>query len=147
MADVWRKPYHVVIEVENSQCKILKKFAALGIKHVKLADIRSSSSGSVKHLIELDREQVKKIPKGLQNRGAQIFSHFFVVTALFRVYLFSMGTNGLPYCPTYFEEGRRRTASWYCSSTWAVHPDVLLEAKNGVNNAKGTPKAFKVTAA
>jgi predicted DNA binding protein len=63
LADVWRKPYHVVIEVENKQCKILKKFAALGIKHLKVADIRSSSSGSVKHLIELDREQVKKIPK------------------------------------------------------------------------------------
>ena len=63
MGDVWRKPYHVVIEVENRQCRILKKFASLGIKHLKVADIRSSSSGSVKHLIELDREQVKKIPK------------------------------------------------------------------------------------
>ena len=63
MGDVWRKPYHVVIEVENRQCRMLKKFASRGIKHLKVLDIRSSSSGSVKHLIELDREQVKKIPK------------------------------------------------------------------------------------
>jgi predicted DNA binding protein len=63
MKDVWRKPYHVVIEVENRQCRILKKFAALGIKHLKVTDIRSSSSGAVKHLIELDREQIKNIPK------------------------------------------------------------------------------------
>jgi hypothetical protein len=42
---------------------MLKKFAALGIQHLKVTDIRSSSSGSVKHLIELDREQVKKIPE------------------------------------------------------------------------------------
>ena len=66
MTDVWRKPYHVVIEVENRQCRILKKFASLGIKHLKVTDIRSSSSGSVKHLIEHDREQVKKIPKDLK---------------------------------------------------------------------------------
>jgi hypothetical protein len=42
---------------------MLKKFAALGIQHLKVTDIRSSSSGSVKHLIELDSEQVKKIPE------------------------------------------------------------------------------------
>lgn len=65
MADVWRKPYHVVIEVENRQCRMLKKFASLGLRHLQVADMRSSSSGSVKHLIELDRDQVKKIPKKL----------------------------------------------------------------------------------
>jgi predicted DNA binding protein len=42
---------------------MLKKFAALGIQHLKVTDIRSSSSGAVKHLIELDSEQVKKIPE------------------------------------------------------------------------------------
>jgi len=66
MADAWRKPYHIVIAVENRECGILKKFAALGIRHIKVIDIRSSSSGSVKHLIELDQEQVKKISKGLK---------------------------------------------------------------------------------
>jgi predicted DNA binding protein len=66
MTDMWRKPYPVVIEVDNRQCKILKKVASLGIRHLKVTDIRSSSSGSVKHLIELDREQVKKIPKGFK---------------------------------------------------------------------------------
>jgi predicted DNA binding protein len=71
MADVWRKPYHVVIEVENRQCKMLKKFATLGLKHLQVADIRSSSSGSVKHLIELDRDQVKKIPEDFKAVASQ----------------------------------------------------------------------------
>jgi predicted DNA binding protein len=71
MADVWRKPYHVVIEVENKQCKMLKKFATLGLKHLQVADIRSSSSGSVKHLIELDRDQVKRIPEDFKAVASQ----------------------------------------------------------------------------
>jgi predicted DNA binding protein len=66
MTEVWRKPYHVVIEVENRQCKMLKKFATLGLEHLQVTDIRSSSSGAVKHLIELDREQVEKIPQDLK---------------------------------------------------------------------------------
>jgi predicted DNA binding protein len=61
MTESWRKLYHVVIEVENKQCRILKKFASLGLKHLKVVDIRSSSSGSIKHLIELDWDQVKKV--------------------------------------------------------------------------------------
>lgn len=63
MVDAWRKPYHVVIEVENKQCRMLKKFAAHGLKHLKVVDIRSSTTGVVKHLIEIDREQIAKVPK------------------------------------------------------------------------------------
>ncbi len=66
MTDLGRKPYHVVIEVENRQCRILKNFATFGLEHLKVADIRSSSSGAIKHLIELDRNQVKKVPKDLK---------------------------------------------------------------------------------
>jgi hypothetical protein len=46
MTDVWRKPYYVVIEAENMQCEMLKKFASLGLRHLKVTDIRSSSSGA-----------------------------------------------------------------------------------------------------
>jgi predicted DNA binding protein len=63
MTAMWREPYHVVIEVENRQCKILKKFAALGLKHLKVVDIRSSNTAAIKHLIELDRDQAAKIPE------------------------------------------------------------------------------------
>ena len=66
MVDVWRQPYHVVIEVENRRCRILNKVASLGIKHLKVTDIRSSRSGSIKHLIELEHEQVKKISKNFK---------------------------------------------------------------------------------
>jgi predicted DNA binding protein len=65
MATAWREPYHVVIEVENKQCKMVKKLATLGFKHLKVIDVRSSSSGSVKHLMDLGEEQAKKVPKEL----------------------------------------------------------------------------------
>ncbi|MCW4019069.1 MAG: helix-turn-helix domain-containing protein [Candidatus Bathyarchaeota archaeon] len=61
MKDQWSKPYHVVLEVENRQCTIAKRLAPLGLKHVKVTDIRSSDPKSVKHLIELDPAEVKKI--------------------------------------------------------------------------------------
>lgn len=62
MVDVWQKPYHIVIEVENKDCKMLKKFSSLGLKNLRVTDLRSSSTGSVKHLIELSSDQVKHIP-------------------------------------------------------------------------------------
>jgi predicted DNA binding protein len=63
MASTWREPYHVVIEVENKQCKMVKKLTALGLKHLQVVDVRSSRKGSVKHLMDLGEEQAKKVPK------------------------------------------------------------------------------------
>lgn len=62
MKDQWSKPYHVVLEVENRQCAIAKRLAPLGLKHVQVADIRSSNPASVKHLIELDPAEIRQIP-------------------------------------------------------------------------------------
>jgi predicted DNA binding protein len=61
MPDQWSKPYHVVLEVENRQCTIAKRLAPYGLKHVKVADIRSSNPTSVKHLIELDPAELRQI--------------------------------------------------------------------------------------
>lgn len=61
MVDTWRKPYHVVLEVENRKCSILKRLTALGLKHFKVVDIRSSNSKIIKHLIELNPEEVRKV--------------------------------------------------------------------------------------
>ena len=66
MRDLWRKPYHVVIEVENPHCRLLKKFAGLGLRNLKVVDLRSSRLGAVKHLIELGSNQVKQIPDDLK---------------------------------------------------------------------------------
>jgi len=44
---------------------MVKKLATLGFKHLKVVDVRSSSSGSVKHLMDLGEEQAKKVPKEL----------------------------------------------------------------------------------
>ncbi|MFA5573240.1 MAG: helix-turn-helix domain-containing protein, partial [Candidatus Bathyarchaeia archaeon] len=69
MADAWREPYHVVIEVENKECKMVEKLAGLGFKHLKVIDVRSSTTGSVRHLMDLGEEQAKKVPKELSAPG------------------------------------------------------------------------------
>jgi len=61
MRDLWRKPYHVVLEVENRECSIVKRFSSLGLRHLRVVDVRSANRGSVKHLVELDPAEVKKI--------------------------------------------------------------------------------------
>jgi predicted DNA binding protein len=66
MTDLWRKPYHVVMEIENKQCRMLKKFSATGLRNLKVVDLRSSKIGEVKHLIEIGSDQVKKIPENLK---------------------------------------------------------------------------------
>jgi predicted DNA binding protein len=69
LVDGWREPYHVVIEVENKQCKMVRKLASLGFKHLKVVDVRSSSSGSVRHLIDVGEDQAHKVPKELTTKG------------------------------------------------------------------------------
>lgn len=85
MVDLWRKPYHVVLEVENRKCSILKRLSSLGLKHFKVVDIRSSNSKIVKHLIELDPEEVRKVKNkpaelktiGLKDEGEEKASVWF----------------------------------------------------------------------
>ncbi|MGD6852806.1 MAG: helix-turn-helix domain-containing protein [Candidatus Bathyarchaeia archaeon] len=69
MPDSWREPYHIVIEVENKECRMVGKLASLGFKHLKVVDVRSSSSGSVRHLMDLGEEQAKRVPKELAAKG------------------------------------------------------------------------------
>ena len=69
MVDTWREPYHVVIEVENKQCKMVKKLATLGFVHMKVVDVRSSSSGSVRHLMDVGEEQARMVPHELAAKG------------------------------------------------------------------------------
>jgi hypothetical protein len=69
LVDAWSEPYHVVIEVENKHCKMVKKLATLGFEHLKVVDVRSSSSGSVRHLMDVGEEQARKVPKELAAKG------------------------------------------------------------------------------
>jgi predicted DNA binding protein len=69
VVDSWREPCQVVIEVENKECKMVGKLASLGFKHLKVVDVRSSSSGSVRHLMDLGEDQAKKVPKELAAKG------------------------------------------------------------------------------
>ena len=69
MVDAWREPYHVVIEVENKHCKMVKRLASLGFEHLKVVDVRSSSTGSVRHLMDVGEEQARKVPKELAAKG------------------------------------------------------------------------------
>jgi predicted DNA binding protein len=69
LVDVWSEPYHVVIEVENKECKMVGKLAALGFKHLKVVDVRSSSSGAVRHLMDVGQDQAKKVTAEFANKG------------------------------------------------------------------------------
>ncbi|MCL2359785.1 MAG: helix-turn-helix domain-containing protein [Nitrososphaerota archaeon] len=69
MIETWREPYHVVIEVENKECHMVGKLAALGFKQLKVIDVRSIKGGSVRHLMDLGKEQAKEIPKELTTKG------------------------------------------------------------------------------
>jgi predicted DNA binding protein len=69
LVDAWREPYQVVIEVDNKQCKMVGKLASFGFSHLKVVDVRSSSSGSVRHLMDIGEDQAKKVPKELATKG------------------------------------------------------------------------------
>ncbi len=69
LVDIWREPYQVIIEVENKQCKMVGKLASLGFKHLKVVDVRSSTSGSVRHLMDMGEDQAQKVPKELAAKG------------------------------------------------------------------------------
>jgi predicted DNA binding protein len=69
LVDAWREPYHVVIEIENKQCKMVKRLASMGFSHLKVVDVRSSSSGSVRHLMDVGEDQAHKVPKELAAKG------------------------------------------------------------------------------
>ena len=69
MVDAWREPYHVVIELENKHCKMVKKLASLGFSHLKVVDVRSSSSGAVRHLMDVGEDQARKVPFELAAKG------------------------------------------------------------------------------
>jgi hypothetical protein len=44
LVDAWREPYHVVIEIENKDCKMVSKLASMGYQHLKVVDVRSSAA-------------------------------------------------------------------------------------------------------
>jgi len=63
MVYLWREPYHAVIEVENRRCRILRILKAYGLQQFRVADIRGSTVGSSRHLVELTPDQIEKIPR------------------------------------------------------------------------------------
>ena len=48
---------------------MVKKLAVLGFEHLKVVDVRSSSSGSVRHLMDVGEEQARRVPKELAAKG------------------------------------------------------------------------------
>jgi predicted DNA binding protein len=69
LVDAWREPYQVVIEVENKQCKMVKRLASLGFQHLKVVDVRSSTTGSVRHLMDIGEDQARKVPEELKAKA------------------------------------------------------------------------------
>lgn len=62
MNQVWDEPYHVILEIENTKCKVLKMMEEQDIKQFKVIDIRSHGGGLVRHLVRLPIRQANKIP-------------------------------------------------------------------------------------
>jgi predicted DNA binding protein len=56
------EPYHITIEVENKQCKILKMLKTSGIDQFKVIDIRSAAKGLTSHLVQMPTKHINKIP-------------------------------------------------------------------------------------
>jgi hypothetical protein len=48
---------------------MVKKLASLGFKHLKVVDVRSSTSGSVRHLMDVGEDQARNVPKELAAKG------------------------------------------------------------------------------
>lgn len=56
-------PYHVIIEVENRDCKILNILKSVGAEKFRFLDIRSYTGGITRHLVKLPREYIVKLPE------------------------------------------------------------------------------------
>jgi len=63
MKNLWNQPHQVAIEVENDECRVRNMMRPLGIEQFNIIDIRGSTTGSIRHLVELAPEQAKKVPK------------------------------------------------------------------------------------
>ena len=50
---------------------MLKKLASVGLRNLKVIDIRSSTMGVVRHLVELNPDQVKKLPEDFKMAAAK----------------------------------------------------------------------------
>ncbi|HID18685.1 TPA: hypothetical protein EYP27_03990 [Candidatus Bathyarchaeota archaeon] len=81
MKYLYDDPCHVVIEIENKRCRVLKILETLGIRQFKIADIRGLSGGLTRHLVKLSPEQIDKIPKGMlvkMREGGKLEERAFV---------------------------------------------------------------------
>ena len=63
MPQVWDEPYHVTLEIENKECKVMKTLEKMGVRRFKVTDIRGTSEDYVRHLVELLPEDIKKVSK------------------------------------------------------------------------------------
>ena len=48
---------------------MVAKLASLGFVHLKVMDVRSSTTGSVRHLMDVGEEQARKVPKDFATKG------------------------------------------------------------------------------
>ncbi len=61
MKDLWKEPRHVIVEVENRQCRVLEVLRRLGVNQFRVIDIRSFRGGLTRHLVELPPNYINKV--------------------------------------------------------------------------------------
>lgn len=63
MGDRRDVPRFVVVEIRNKRCKVLEALREFGIHQFKVIDVRSTSGGLTRHLVELPPDQINKVTK------------------------------------------------------------------------------------
>jgi predicted DNA binding protein len=73
MKNSWNQPHYIAIEVDNPECRIQTMMKPLKIEQFNIADIRGSTTGSIRHLVELAPNKIKKVPKRMLIRTLRGF--------------------------------------------------------------------------
>jgi predicted DNA binding protein len=75
MKNSWNQPHQVAIEVDNAECRVRTMMGLLKIEQFNIADIRGSSSGSIRHLVEWAPDKVIRVPRHMLTRNSVGFRH------------------------------------------------------------------------
>lgn len=63
MKSSWNQPHQVAIEVDNPECRVRNMMGPLKIEQFNIADIRGSSTGSIRHLVKLAPDKITRVPR------------------------------------------------------------------------------------
>lgn len=57
------EPYHIVMEIVNKRCKVLRILKEVGIQRFNVIDVRGIAEGITRHLVRMPTKQIEKVPE------------------------------------------------------------------------------------